>query len=72
VGQYLIPGGTQIDLNDAAWAWLSEAVSPPNAQALDQEAYDLLAQYYPGWQISTPMAQMPQGGRDTLATSARP
>jgi hypothetical protein len=46
-GATFLPVGTRIDIDQPEWAWLASLVPPPNAQALDQEAYDLMAANYP-------------------------
>jgi hypothetical protein len=45
-GATLIPQGTRIDTGQPEWEWLAEQVPPPNAQALDQNAYDVMIKYY--------------------------
>jgi hypothetical protein len=50
VGQHLIPTGTIVDT--AIDAWAIGLTPPPNAQALDDEAQQLLSQIYgvpPQW-----------------------
>jgi hypothetical protein len=48
-GRQLAPSGTVIDSNsDDDWARLARTLTPPwDAQALDDEAYQLMLQSYP-------------------------
>ena len=37
---------TIVDTAKEEWQWLKDQVPPPNVQALDQEAYDLMVEAY--------------------------
>jgi hypothetical protein len=48
VGQWCVPAGTFIDGNDPKWNGIALPLPMPmNAIALDQEAADVLADWYP-------------------------
>ena len=49
-----IPAGTVIDTASAEWAFLAGRPPPPNAMALDQEAYDELLRSYGHDRVLTP------------------
>jgi hypothetical protein len=54
IGQFVIPPTTLIDTHEGTDDWSKLArghVPPPNAYALDQEAYDALRTNYPSHQI---------------------
>jgi hypothetical protein len=46
-GASLVPAGTMVDTTKQEWQWLKDVTPPPDVQALDQEAYDLMAETYP-------------------------
>jgi hypothetical protein len=46
-GAAFLEAGTQVDTDASEWQWLADVVPPPNAQCLDQAAYDVMAQHYP-------------------------
>jgi hypothetical protein len=53
IGAQLIPAGTRIDTSEQEWRFLSNHIPPMNAQALDQNTYDVMAARYPYNRIMT-------------------
>jgi hypothetical protein len=53
IGQHHIPGGTRIDTSLPEWRYLADHIPPMNAQALDQNCYDVMAAKYPYNRILT-------------------